>query len=37
MLQELCHFVILAVWCCNMANSAYFIKSTPPRSFSVSF
>ena len=25
-LQELCHFVILIVCCCNMANSAYFVK-----------
>ena len=30
LLQELCHFVILA-------DSAYFVKSTPPRAFSVSF
>ena len=35
-LQEVCHFVILTVWCCNMAYSAYFVKSTP-RPFSVSF
>ena len=35
-LQELFPFVILTVGVCNMANSAYFVKSTPPRAFSVS-
>ena len=37
-LQELCLFVVLDVWCLqNMANSACFVKSTPHRAFSVSF
>ena len=31
--QELCHFVILSI----MTDSAYFVKSTPLRAFSVSF
>ena len=34
---ELCHFLILTVWCCNMAVSVYFVKLTPPRPLSVSF
>ena len=36
-LQELCHFVILMQDVSNIADSAYFVKSTPLRAFSVSF
>ena len=37
-LRELCHFGILTQSdVCNMANSAYFVESTPPRASSVSF
>ena len=34
-LQELCQFEVLTV--CNMADSAYFVKSTAPSNFGVSF
>ena len=38
-LQTLCHFVILNARCnvYHSTDSAYFVKSTPPRAFSVSF
>ena len=36
-LQELCHFVIFTVVVYHSVDSAYFVKSTPPRAFSVSF
>ena len=35
-LQEFCDFVIRTIWCCNMANSALFVQSAPPRAFSAS-
>ena len=37
-LQELCHFVILTMmFSIVLIDSPYFVKSTPPRAFSVSF
>ena len=38
-LQELCHFVILTANVYHSTDSAYmyFVKSTPPRAFGVSF